>query len=110
MEGFVGQRDEDGTQVNNDKDLWTLRKCLFLGYADGVKGYRLWDPTAHKVVVIRDVVFMEDKSEEIEERDSTTRETTSIQIEKQFHSSDSFEVVPQYEEGEPSTLQEALNN
>nr|GEW10070.1 Gag-Pol polyprotein [Tanacetum cinerariifolium] len=42
------------------------RKCLFLGYADEVKGYRLWDPTAHKVVVSRDVVFMEDKIRENE--------------------------------------------
>ena len=37
------------------------RKCVFLGYADGVKGYRLWDPTAHKVVISRDVIFIEDK-------------------------------------------------
>ena len=27
------------------------RKCIFLGYAKGVKGYRLWDPTTHKIVV-----------------------------------------------------------
>ncbi|KAE8667244.1 hypothetical protein F3Y22_tig00112428pilonHSYRG00010 [Hibiscus syriacus] len=27
------------------------RKCKFLGYADGVKGYRLWDPTARKVII-----------------------------------------------------------
>jgi hypothetical protein len=37
------------------------RKYVFLGYADGVKGYRLWDPTAHKVVINRDVIFAEDK-------------------------------------------------
>ncbi|GJX47497.1 gag-pol polyprotein [Tanacetum coccineum] len=101
------------------------RKCLFLGYADGVKGYRLWDPTAHKVVVSRYVVFMEDKIQENEEGVSTTRETTTIHMEKEFQSNDSSEVVPQHEvnettesqapttrtkEGEPSTLQEALNN
>ncbi|GJT95917.1 gag-pol polyprotein [Tanacetum coccineum] len=127
------------------------KKCLFLGYADGVKGYHLWDPTAHKVVVSRDVVFMEDKIQENEEGDNVARETTSIQMEKEFQSNDSFEVAPQHEvnetnesqapitrtlnrerkrtswhsdyvmnsnvaycllreEGEPSTLQEALNN
>ncbi|GJT13850.1 ribonuclease H-like domain-containing protein, partial [Tanacetum coccineum] len=59
-------------------------KYLFLGYADGVKRYRLWDPTAHKVVVSRDVVFMEDKIQENEEGDSTTRENTSIPMEKKF--------------------------
>ncbi|GKA61121.1 retrovirus-related pol polyprotein from transposon TNT 1-94 [Tanacetum coccineum] len=97
------------------------RKCLFLGYANGVKGYRLWDSTAHKVVVSRDVVFMEDKIQENEEGDSTTRETPTIQIEKEFQSNDSSKQVDYVmesnvtyclliEEGEPSTLQEVLNN
>ncbi|GJU81720.1 retrovirus-related pol polyprotein from transposon TNT 1-94 [Tanacetum coccineum] len=67
------------------------RKCLFLGYADGVKGYHLWDSTAHKVVVSRDVVFMEDKVQENEEGDNITRETATIQMEKEFQSNDSFE-------------------
>nr|GEW08436.1 hypothetical protein [Tanacetum cinerariifolium] len=73
------------------------KRCLFLGYADGIKGYRLWDATAHKVVVSRDVVFMEDKIQENEEGDNTTRETTSIQIEKEFQSNDSSEAIPQHE-------------
>ena len=38
-----------------------FRRCNFLGYADGVKGYRLWDPTAHKIVISRDVIFVEDQ-------------------------------------------------
>ncbi|GJZ60287.1 gag-pol polyprotein [Tanacetum coccineum] len=62
------------------------RKCVFLGYADGVMGYRLWNPTTHKVVFSRDVVLMEDKIKEIKEGDSTTRETTSIQMENEFQS------------------------
>ncbi|GJS16932.1 gag-pol polyprotein [Tanacetum coccineum] len=55
------------------------RKCLFLGYAGGIKGYHLWELTSHKVVISRDVIFMEDK-------------------------------IQENEEGEPLTLQEALNN
>ena len=47
------------------------RKCIFLGYVDGVKGYRLWDPTVHKVVMSRDVIFVEDKLQETGD-DSTT--------------------------------------
>nr|GEV19218.1 retrovirus-related Pol polyprotein from transposon TNT 1-94 [Tanacetum cinerariifolium] len=101
------------------------KKCLFLKHAKGVKGYRLWDPTTHKVVVNRDVVFIEDKIQENEEGGSTTKETTSIQMENEFRSNDSSEAVPQYElnettesqaptthtkEGETSTLQKALNN
>jgi len=37
------------------------RKCLFLGCADKVNGYHLWDPTTYKVIVSRDVIFVEDK-------------------------------------------------
>ncbi|GJW74329.1 gag-pol polyprotein [Tanacetum coccineum] len=81
------------------------RKCLFLGYADGVKGYHLWDPTDHKVVVSMDVVFMEEKFQENEEGDSATRETASIQMEKQFRSNDSSKVVPQHEENETTDTQ-----
>ena len=37
------------------------RRCIFLGYADGVKGYRLWDINTHKVVINKDVIFVEDQ-------------------------------------------------
>lgn len=36
------------------------KKYIFVGYDDVVKGYRLWDPIAHKIIISRDVVF--DKS------------------------------------------------
>nr|GEU81571.1 choline transporter-like protein 2 [Tanacetum cinerariifolium] len=81
------------------------RSCLFLGYADGVQGYRLWDLSAHKVVVSENVVFMEEKIQENEEGDSTTRETTSIQMEKQFQSNNSSEVIPQHGENETTESQ-----
>ena len=37
------------------------RKCIFLGYASGVKGYRLWcpDPKSPKYAISRDVAFNE---------------------------------------------------
>ena len=35
------------------------RQCIFLGYPKGVKGFKLWDPKANKVVISRDVVFDE---------------------------------------------------
>jgi hypothetical protein len=53
------------------------RKYVFLGYADGVKGYRLWDPTAHKVVINRDVIFAEGKMQ-MEEHNSILKETTTV--------------------------------
>ncbi|GJY22389.1 retrovirus-related pol polyprotein from transposon TNT 1-94 [Tanacetum coccineum] len=127
-------------ELKTPMEMWT-----------GNPGYHLWDPTPHKVVVNRDVVFIEEKIKENEEGDCTTKKTTSIQMEKDFQSNDSFEAAPQHEvnetnesqapatrtlnreirrpgwqsdyvmesnvaycllteEGEPSTLQEALNN
>ncbi|GJU14267.1 gag-pol polyprotein [Tanacetum coccineum] len=92
-----------------EKSFWaeavnTTRYMINL-YADGVKGYRLWDLFAHKVVVIKDVVFTKDKIQENEEGDNTTRETTSIQIEKRFQSNDSSEVLPQHGENETTESQ-----
>nr|GEU90581.1 Gag-Pol polyprotein [Tanacetum cinerariifolium] len=82
---YVETRNEDscGKEANSrpHKGFFT-----FLGIAYGT-------PTAHKAVVGRDVVFIKDKIQENEEGDSTTRETTSIQMEKEFQSNDSFEVA-----------------
>lgn len=39
------------------------KKCMFIGYAQGVKGYRLWcieDPRSPKIIISRDVIFDED--------------------------------------------------
>ena len=36
-------------------------KCIFIGYKDGLKGYKLWNPATRKVVYSRDVVFREVK-------------------------------------------------
>ncbi|KAL2630872.1 hypothetical protein R1flu_015558 [Riccia fluitans] len=38
------------------------KKCYFLGYQQGVKGYRLWDPIDCKLIVNRDVSFNEARS------------------------------------------------
>ena len=35
------------------------RKLIFVGYGDGVKGYRLWNPTVHKIIINKDVTFNE---------------------------------------------------
>ena len=35
------------------------KQCIFLGYQKGVKGFKLWNPKANKVVISRDVVFDE---------------------------------------------------
>ena len=67
-------------------------------YADGVKGYRLWDPTAHKLVISRDVISIEDKMK-MEENNSILKETTVVQmVNTQNHTSS--EVTLEHKEQE----------
>jgi len=35
------------------------KRLIFVGYGDGIKGYRLWDPTTYKITITRDVIFDE---------------------------------------------------
>ena len=75
-----------------------------MGYADGVKGYRLWDPTAHKIVISRDVIFIEDQLQRKDEDDSTIKEKSKIlpvYVENNREDFDSFETAPEHEEQEP---------
>ncbi|KAE8686785.1 cytochrome c bioproteinsis protein CCS1 [Hibiscus syriacus] len=77
------------------------RKCKFLGYADGVKGYRLWDPTARKVIISRDVIFVKDKLQRKEDDASAEKsEITHIHVEKEVEQGDSSEAEPAHDEQE----------
>ena len=33
------------------------KKCIFLGYIDGVKEYCLWDPITRKIIINKNVIF-----------------------------------------------------
>ena len=57
-----------------------FRKCLFLGYANGVKGYCLWDPIARKVIVNRDVIFVKDKIQGKEGDHSMVKENPETMV------------------------------
>ncbi|GJX19059.1 retrovirus-related pol polyprotein from transposon TNT 1-94 [Tanacetum coccineum] len=95
-------------------------KCLFLGYADEVKRYRLWDPTAHKI----EKEFQSNDSSkavpqhEVNETDeSQAPATRTLNRERRRPGWQADYVMENNvayclftEEGEPSTLQEALNN
>ncbi|KAE8707942.1 hypothetical protein F3Y22_tig00110365pilonHSYRG00006 [Hibiscus syriacus] len=87
----------------NTAVIW---KCKFLGYADGVKGYHLWDPTARKVIISRDVIFVEDKLQSKEDDDSAEKsETTQIHVEKEVEQGDSSEAEPAHDEQEPESFE-----
>ena len=81
------------------------KKCIFLGFEKGVKGYKLWDPVAQKVVISRDVVFNKKsmikdfrKEEESQEKGSSSDSNRSMvqvelnevesQLEKEPHNND----------------------
>lgn len=36
-----------------------LRKCIFLGCIEGIKGFKFWDSKAKKMVISRNAVFSE---------------------------------------------------
>ena len=77
------------------------RKCIFLDYADGVKGYRLWDSTARKFAVSRDVIFAKNELQGKQENDGTVKETTTIQIDEKSGEDNSSETGPENEEQVP---------
>ena len=51
------------------------KKYIFLGYANWVKGYLLWDPTARKIIINRDVIIVEEMLQS-EEGDNTRMKKT----------------------------------
>ena len=75
-----------------------------MGYADGVKGYRLWDPTARKLVVSRDVVFAENELQSEQTNGNTSKETAIVQMERNSREDDSSEAEPEHEEQEPNEV------
>jgi len=43
--------------------IWivNLKRCIFIGYKDGLKGYKLWNLETRNIVYSHDVVFREVK-------------------------------------------------
>ena len=80
------------------------KRYIFLGYTDGVKGCRLWDPTAHKFIISKDVIFIEDQLQMRDEDDSKIKEkseTILVYMENNPEDSNFFEAVLEHEEQEP---------
>jgi hypothetical protein len=66
-------------------------KCIFIGYKDGLKGYKLWNPETKKVVYSRDVVFREMKDVVKHEVLPSKEEPKKIEFDLKDDESDSTE-------------------
>ena len=77
-------------------------KCIFIGYKDGMKGYKLWNPITKKTVYSRDVVFWEVKEVPRQEVNPMEKEPKKIEFKFEGEESDSIEYI-ESEEEEPHT-------
>ena len=66
---------------------WILNLNIFIGYKDGLKGYKLWNPVTRKVVYSRDVVFREVK--DVIKHEVQPKEPVKIEFELKEEESDS---------------------
>ena len=60
------------------------KKAIFLGFSDGVKGYRLWCPESKKVVTKKDVTFDEStmlKQPNPQENDEALKKSVQVEFE-----------------------------
>jgi hypothetical protein len=78
-------------------------KCIFIGYKDGLKGYKLWNPETKKVVYRRDVVFREMKDVVKQEILPNKEEPEKIEFDLNDDESESTEEHESKEE-DPHTL------
>ena len=75
-------------------------KCIFIGYKDGLKGYKLWNPVTRKVVYSRDVVFIEAK--DVIKHEVQPKEPEKIEFELKEEELDST-TEEESEDEEPQT-------
>ena len=66
-------------------------KCIFIGYKDGVKCYKHWNPETKKIVYSRDVVFREVKDVAEQEFLPRKEEPKKIELELDHEKSKSSE-------------------
>jgi len=74
--------------------------CIFIGYKDGLKDYKLWNPVTRKVVYSRDVVFREVK--DVIKHEVQPKEPKKIEFELKEEDSNST-VEEESEDEEPQT-------
>ncbi|KAG8503541.1 hypothetical protein CXB51_001510 [Gossypium anomalum] len=80
--------------VDNGKLEPRSIKYVFLGYKDGVKGYKLWCPENRKVVISRDIFHETAMLLNLSFKDSSNKEHQK-QVEHQFNPKSTTELTPQ---------------
>jgi hypothetical protein len=98
-DAYVHVPKENRSKMDNKSE-----KCIFIGYKDGVKGYKLWNLETKKTVYSRDVVFREVKDVSKQEFLLRKEEPEKIELELDDAKSESSEEDEAEEEEEPHTL------
>jgi transposase InsO family protein len=76
-------------------------KCIFIGYREGMKGYKLWDPASRRTMYNRDVVFREVRGKsESEKFVQTENNPDTVWFELRNTEDDSDELTESEEEVE----------
>eukprot|EP00253_Pinus_taeda_P032730 PITA_32730 len=89
-------------------------KCIFIGYKDGLKGYKLWNPVTSKAVYNQDVVFREVK--DVIKHEVQLKELENIEFELKEEELDSAaeeeskDEEPQTPDDDPRTVKEAVDS
>jgi hypothetical protein len=79
-------------------------KCIFIGYKEGMKGYKLWDPASRKTMYNRDVVFREVRRKSESEVVQTEKNPEKVRFElRNKEEDDSDESTESDEEVEQPT-------
>ena len=81
-DAYVHVPKEKRTKLDNKS-----KRCIFIGYKDGLKGYKLWNPEIRKVVYNLDVVFREVK--DVVKHEFLPKEPEKIEFELKEDESDS---------------------
>ncbi|KAE8703180.1 BTB/POZ domain-containing protein [Hibiscus syriacus] len=85
-------------ELKTPMEMWTRKP------ADYSNLHVFGNPTARKVIISRDVIFVEDKLQRKEDDDSAEKsETTHIHVENEVEQGDSYEAEPAHDEQEPES-------